>query len=114
MLAQLLQFQLLLRLYHWKTVSYARHTASGALYEKLDGLIDQFVETAQGVSRGQRLAYKPFRLDGHVMDDRKMDRTLVEFAAFLEQLKLSHTDLQNLRDEMLAEVDKTKYLFTLK
>ncbi len=34
-----------LRVWHWQTNSYAEHKALGKLYESLDGLVDDFVET---------------------------------------------------------------------
>ena len=32
-----------IKLLHWQTKSYARHKASGHLYDDIDKLIDQFI-----------------------------------------------------------------------
>lgn len=113
MIDTFLQFQTYLRLYHWNTSSYARHVASGALYEKLDPLIDAFIETMQGQLKKGRIEYKPFKLSGKKLTDREILSLLRQFAKFLNGMKLSSTDLQNLRDEMLTEVQRTGYLFSL-
>ena len=36
------------RMLHWQTKSYAKHNAYGGIYESLDGLIDEFIETYMG------------------------------------------------------------------
>ena len=38
----------MIKLYHWKTDSYAAHQATDELYEKLDAHIDKFVEVYLG------------------------------------------------------------------
>ena len=45
---QFLFIQQNIRLYHWTTPIYNQHIVSGELYEKLDKLIDKFVETYMG------------------------------------------------------------------
>lgn len=114
MIQEFLQFQVLLRLYHWSTKSYPRHIASGSLYEKLDVLMDKFIETAQGGSRTGRIQYKPFRLTAKALNDQTATKLLQKFAAFLSELSLKSHDLKNLRDEMLGEVEQTLYLFSLR
>ena len=37
-----------LKIYHWKTKSYAQHNAFGDVYETLDELIDTYVEVFIG------------------------------------------------------------------
>lgn len=114
MISEFLQFQTLLRLYHWNTTSYARHVASGNLYEKLDPLIDAFIETMQGQMKSGRIHEKPFKLSGKTLSDKDAVKLLKQFVTFLTSLKLSSSDLQNLRDEMLTEVQRTQYLFSLR
>ena len=38
----------LIKLYHWKTRSYAQHKATDELYERLNSHIDKFVEVLLG------------------------------------------------------------------
>lgn len=116
-----LQIQNLIKLYHWKTSSYARHIASGTLYTKLDPLIDSFIEVYQGKLKGKenRIRYKPFTLKYKEINDNEIISVLEDFKLFLLKdlekiLKktVKNTDLINIRDEMLAEVNQTLYLFT--
>lgn len=117
-----LHTQNLIRLYHWRTKSYARHVASGTLYQKLDPLIDSFVETYQGKLSGKenRIRYKPFSLKFKELSDNDIVFVLNEFKSFLlndlekrlKTMKMKNTDLVNIRDEILANVNQTLYLFT--
>lgn len=106
-----------LRLYHWSTISYARHTGSGALYDTLSELSDQFVETYMG--RYKRPEFKStFNVQVKQFNDANIVDALREYVQFLKYevpnyLKDSDTDLTNIRDEMVGEINKTLYLFTL-
>lgn len=106
-----------IRLYHWSTTSYARHTGSGALYDTLSLLVDKFVETYMG--RYKRPEFKStFNVQIKQFNDGNIVDALREYAQFLKYdvpkyLKDSDTDLFNIRDEILGEVNKTLYLFTL-
>jgi hypothetical protein len=105
------------RLYHWSTTSYARHTGSGALYDTLSLLIDQFTETYMG--RYKRPEFKnSFNVQVKQFHDSSIVEALKEYVQFLKYeipnyLKESDTDLFNIRDEMVGEINKTLYLFTL-
>ena len=107
-----------LRLYHWSTTSYARHTGSGALYDTLSTLSDQFIETYMG--RYKRPEFKStFNVPVKQFNDTNIINALNEYLQFLKSdipkyLKDSDTDLLNIRDEMVGEINKTLYLFTLK
>jgi len=106
-----------IRLYHWQTTNYARHVASGELYEKLSELTDRFVETFMG--RYKRPEYKdPFKITVKQHSDSNIIETLKEYANYLRKnidttLKYGDTDILNIRDEMLGEINQTLYLFTL-
>lgn len=106
-----------IRMYHWSTTSYARHNASSSLYDSLSTLIDTFVETYMG--RYKRLEFKTmFDVPVEQFNDSNIVGVLKEYAGFLRSeipkyLKDSDTDLLNIRDEMLSEINKTLYLFTL-
>jgi hypothetical protein len=110
MIAEFLQFLQLLRVYHWNTESYSRHVASGSLYEKMDSLVDQFIETYQG--QFGRIRSRPFKLNVSVLSDKEAVQFLKTFANLLITMKVPSSDLQNIRDEMLGEVQRTIYLFS--
>jgi hypothetical protein len=106
-----------IRLYHWQTTKYPRHVASGELYEKLNELTDKFIETFMG--RYKRPEYKDtFKISVKQYTDNTIIDLLKEYANYLRTnvepiLKEGDTDLLNIRDEMLGEINQTLYLFTL-
>lgn len=106
-----------IHLYHWQTGSYARHVAAGALYTFLDGKADEFIEVYQGKYGRIRLGRASSLPLKNLTDKTVVDYlyTLIDFLQN-EVPRLIHqddTDLYNIRDEMLGEVKKTLYLFTL-
>lgn len=107
-----------IRLYHWSTTSYARHTSSGALYDTLSLLIDQFVETYMGRYKRPEFEKNTFNVQVKQCNDHSIIETLGEYCHFLEDevpkyVNKSDSDLLNIRDEILAEINKTLYLYTL-
>ena len=38
----------IIKIYHWKTLSYPQHKATDELYESFNGRMDEFVETMLG------------------------------------------------------------------
>lgn len=118
-LLSFLTFQTQLRMYHWSTKKYNRHIESGNLYEKIDTLIDQFMETLQG--KLGPVTYKKAMLklrstsdSGIVSDMNKFKLFLTrDIDLYLNQFSHMNNDLQNIRDEMLGAVNRSLYLFTL-
>jgi DNA-binding ferritin-like protein len=113
----LLSLQTQMKINHWQTKGFARHNAFGGFYDTLGGLIDTFVESAMG-------KYGRFTLDEESktiqlsnlseLDMKGLVNTVREsFIQMSEQLDPSDTDLLNIRDEMLGELNKLSYLLTL-
>ena len=119
LLTVFLSIQQQIRLYHWKTMSYSRHIASGQLYTSIDTLIDKFIETFQGKMDGKRIDYETISITLYSVNDNEMINILKDFKEFLvsdvEKIVkgMSNTDLKNIRDEILAQVNQTLYLFSL-
>lgn len=119
LLLTFLTFQTQLRMYHWSTKKYNRHIESGNLYEKIDTLIDQFMETLQG--KLGPVTYKKAMLKLRSTSDSAIIGDMNKFKVFLSRdielylNRFSHmnNDLQNIRDEMLGAVNRSLYLFTL-
>lgn len=112
----------MVKLYHWKTHSFATHKATDELYDQLNGHIDTFMEVLLG-KQGDRIKL------GHVKKISLMDfnsviefkREMMRFKLFLVNMNesralhnMSNSDLFNIRDEILADVNKFMYLLTLK
>ena len=113
----LLSLQIQMKINHWQTKGYARHNAFGGFYDSLSDLIDTFVESAMG-------KYGRFVLDDENktiqlnnlsdLDMKGLVNTVRDsFVQMSEQLDPSDTDLLNIRDEMLGELNKLSYLLTL-
>lgn len=104
-----------LRFFHWQTTSYARHQAYGAIYEALDPLIDNFVEVLMG--KYGRVPALPMKVYNRNEKDCMtfIDETIAYLLMLSNALNpQADTDLLNIRDEMVAEFNKLKYLLTLK
>jgi DNA-binding ferritin-like protein len=107
----------MVKLYHWKTRSYAQHKATDELYEKMNEHIDKFVEVLLGKdgTRIQMMQTKISLLDPHNIDNFK--ERIFEYREFLVDLNLifnktSDSDLLNIRDEILADINQFLYLLT--
>lgn len=111
----LVAIQTQLRFFHWQTKSYARHQAYGGTYSAMDGLIDNFVEVLMGkYGRVPALQFKVYN-----RNEKDINAFIQETISYLLNLdsvlnKDTDTDLLNIRDEMIAEFNKLRYLITLK
>lgn len=113
----LLSLQLQIKINHWQTKGYARHNAFGGFYDSLNELIDTFAEAAMG-------KYGRFILDEETkkielsnlseLDVKSLVNNTRDYLVKLtEQLDPTDTDLLNIRDEILGELNKLSYLLTL-
>lgn len=118
LIKKLVQIQLQWRFLHWQTFGDAKHKLYGKIYDGFDDLIDEFAEVMMG--KYGRPEFDPqFGLmfqDISAMNMQNfMDNITEFFVSFSEILDQKYdTDLLNIRDEMLALINKSKYLITLK
>lgn len=104
-----------IKLYHWQTKSFAEHKATDDLVGKLDTSIDTFVEAYMGrygrPSMSQTYPVKNLTVTGIRAFIARSD----EWLSFKlpRMIKKTDTDLLNIRDEILADLNQVKYLFTL-
>ena len=113
----MVNFQLQMKVFHWQTTSYAQHMAFGAIYDYLDGAIDKFVEMLQG--RSDRINFDDAGLKIQKLTDEAVNGSVEEFGKLLVSLSSyfdtkADSDLLNLRDKMLGEINKLKFLLSLK
>ena len=120
---KVVQFYLSLRnaikVYHWNTLSYARHKATDDLVGSIDSLTDKFVEVYIGKYGRDEALGKALTLDLPGLDEKEVVKFLKEAIDWLSNrlpkvLKAGDTDLMNIRDELLAAVNQALYLFTLR
>ena len=106
-----------IKLYHWQTTLYSRHKATCELFASIIDLTDNFVETYIG--RYTRPYFEEdFQINVSQISDDEARNIIQQYILFLKkevpkQLKQHDTDLLNIRDELLASLNKTLYLFTL-
>lgn len=105
------------KLYHWKTRSYAQHKATDELYAKLNENIDTFVEILLGKDETRvRMVEKRIRLiDSDNTRDfksqmHKYREFLIDISNYFNVKK--DTDLLNVRDEILGNINQFLYLMT--
>lgn len=108
----------MVKLYHWKTHSYAEHKATDDLYSSLNGHMDTFMEILMGKDESRiKMLEKRIRLmDMSNTSDFK--KKIYEFREFLVDMHVHldasrDSDLLNIRDEILADINKFLYLLTL-
>ena len=113
-----LQLQAQIKLYHWQTKSYSRHVGSDKLSSSLAGTIDKFVEVYIGKYDRPMLKGPTSMLRLENKTDSSIIDYINNWILYLEKtlpsmLSKNDTDLLNIRDEMLGDLNQTKYLFTL-
>lgn len=107
-----------IKLYHWQTHSFARHKATDEVLEALDGSIDKYVEVYMGKYGRPKVTGSTSTVRVKNMTEKAATGFIKSCITYLEgplvkRLKPSDTDLVNIRDEMLAELNQLLYLFTL-
>jgi hypothetical protein len=108
-----------IKLYHWKTTSYAEHKATDELHERISGHVDKFVEVLLGKMAPNRITYKKTTTPiSDCSDKATFNNHIIRFRGILIELPSlldpkNDTDLINIRDEMLADINQFLYLFSL-
>ena len=112
-----LTIQQQLRIFHWTTKIYNHHVISGELYEKLDGIVDKFIETMLGK---YVLVLDTVTIRTKQVDQKGLLVVMNLFKHFLmNELdsildEMSNNDLKNIRDDMLGHVNQFIFLIRLK
>jgi len=103
-------------MYHWQTDSYARHKASDDCLTQLAPLIDKFMEIYQGKYGKIPKTSTPTSIPLSSLTDKQAIDFIKQSIKHLNSneisLKLTDTDLLNIRDEMVGILNQTLYLFT--
>ena len=105
------------KLYHWKTHSYAQHKATDELYSRLNDNVDKFVEILLGKDQSR---IKMIHAEIKLLDfNKKSDfqSRVLEYRAFLTGLNsqfdsVKDADVLNIRDEMVGDLNQFLYLMS--
>ena len=112
-----MELQSQVKINHWQTKGYARHKSFDELHGGLLGLTDTFAEVAMG-------KYGRFTLENDDKTLNIVNLTELDLKEMLQTSKdalvqwnnefdSSDTDIMNIRDEILALLNKITYLLTL-
>ena len=110
------------KLYHWKTTSFAQHKATDELYSQLNESIDTFVETMLG-KHGSRVNLTGTKsiplldyteLSGFKREVEHYKNYLIGMTNDPILKSSTNTDLLNIKDEILGHLNQFTYLLTFK
>ena len=110
------------KLYHWKTSSYAQHKATDELYTNLNVNIDTFVEIMLGKTGGRvnLTGQKTLPLLDYT-NVTDFTKEINMYKHFLNNMNnnsgldiTNNSDLFNVRDEILGNLNQFTYLLTFK
>lgn len=111
-----------IKVYHWKTSSYATHKATDQLFADLNTKTDEFVEVLLGksdINRDKVLVFPVIKVESFVnnADCRKRVEDYKTFLLTLQANKnfnaMANVDLLAIRDEIVALLNQFLYLLTL-
>lgn len=105
------------KIYHWETMQFSRHKSTDKLVDSLDESIDKFMEVYFGKYGRLNLTSKTGTIRLRNYTDDEGPELLKQAIEWLNTrlptlLSKQDTDLLNIRDEILADLNQTLYLFT--
>jgi hypothetical protein len=106
-----------LKFYHWSTKIYARHGTSDKFVSSLTDKIDRFIEVMQG-TEGKRISLPNTKITFENHTDTTIVKYLKTFRDWLieelpKYINESSTDLLNIRDDILGEINRFLFLLRL-
>lgn len=115
-----LQLQAEMRILHWQTMSYTEHMAFNGFYDEADDIVDRLIEAIQG-KYGRIMLGGIDSIQVSDYNNLKINMFLIDMTNFFQNEiwtcgldRQNDTEISNVIDEMKAQIDKLKYLLTLK
>ena len=112
----LLNHQIVMKLYHFQTQLFGAHKASDAYIEKYANTLDKFLEVAQGIYG--KITLKKYSLSGSSHTDeniiKHINGMIIYWRTKINDVLDEYTDLINIRDELVADAEQLKYLLSFK
>jgi len=105
------------KLYHWRTKSFSRHKATDELYSRLNENIDKFVEVFLGKDESRIQQWDQKVIVPQYNKVKEFKDKIYDFREFLIDLTnildtKRDSDLLNIRDEILGDINQFLYLMT--
>lgn len=106
------------KIYHWQTNEFSRHKATDELVDKLDDNIDKFVEVYMGKYGRPVFGRSNSAIKIRNFHEKDAPTLLKAYIKWMNTklpklVSPADTDLLNIRDEIVADLNQTLYLFTL-
>ena len=112
----LLNHQIVMKLYHFQTELYGAHKASDAYISKYADTLDKFLEVAQGIYG--KITLKKYSLSGTAHNDENIIKHINGMITYwrtkIDDVLAEYTDLINIRDELVADAEQLKYLLSFR
>ena len=106
----------MIKLFHWQTSQYSVHKSTDQLYEELSNNIDKYVEIMLGknISR-PNIQQKSIPLYS-CLNLPSFLKQIDKYKKYFVHLKYTpeHSDLSNIRDEILGNLNQFTYLLSFK
>jgi len=108
-----------IKLYHWQTKVYSRHKATDDVISALDESIDQYVETYMGKYGRPKMTSATNTIRVTNMSETSIVKCIKSYITYMNTTLVKKldpsrdSDLFNVRDEMMGQLNKLLYLFTL-
>jgi len=115
-----LQLQAQMRILHWQTTYLGEHLAFGGFYDATDDIIDKLIEAIQGkygriflggIDAIQVSDYSNLKINVFLMDIESFFASEI-YTCGID--KMADSEIENIIQEIRGEIDKLKYLMTLK
>lgn len=103
-------------IFHWQTESFAQHSAFGGFYDAYLILVDKLSESLIGIHGRPSFMEAEIELSGYSEENIAMflEKAYALFLGQGTELVGGNSEIKNIIDEIIAELDKLKYLLTLK
>jgi len=112
----LLNHQIVIKLFHFQTQLFGAHKASDAYIEKYANTLDKFLEVAQGIYG--KITLKKYSLAGSSHSDdnimKHINGMIMYWREKIDDILGNYTDLINIRDELVGDAEQLKYLLSFK
>lgn len=111
-----MEFLVMVKLFHWKTTSFAVHKATDEAYTRFNASMDSFIELLLGNTASRvdltNVTTIPCTDCTSVSEFKTHIETFKTFLVGLDQMHLT-SDLYTIRDTMLGDMNQLLYLLTL-